>query len=57
MGEQTGGQTPKEKIDEFIHEHSISYNVSNEETNFKISDMIGNIKVIPTMFLYDTKGN
>ncbi|WP_044418267.1 TlpA family protein disulfide reductase [Halarcobacter anaerophilus] len=56
MGEQTGGQTPKEKIDEFIHEHSISYNVSNEETNFKISDMIGNIKVIPTMFLYDTKG-
>jgi len=56
MGDKTGKQSTKEQIDSFIDEYSITYNVSNDENNFKISDMIGDIKVIPTMFLFDTNG-
>lgn len=56
MGEKNAVQSPNEKIAEFIKEYNINYNVSNSEKNFKISEMMGNIQVIPTMFLFDTEG-
>ena len=56
MGEKDGTLSSNEKIQEFIQKYNINYNVSNNENNFKIADMMGGIKVIPTMYLFDTTG-
>jgi len=56
MGEKDGTLSSNEKIQEFIQKYNINYNVSNNENNFKIADMMGGVKVIPTMYLFDTTG-
>lgn len=56
MGEKNGKLTPKEKLDDFINEYKINYVVTNSEENFKIADILGGVQIIPTMYLFDTKG-
>ncbi|QKF82432.1 TlpA family protein disulfide reductase [Halarcobacter ebronensis] len=56
MGEENGTLSPQEKVNAFINDYMINYHVSNSKENFKISDIMGNVRVIPTMFLFDTTG-
>ncbi|WP_321311531.1 TlpA disulfide reductase family protein [Halarcobacter sp.] len=56
MGEKNGVLSEDKKIQDFIKEYNINYNVSNHNNNFKIADMMGKVEIIPTMFLFDTTG-
>ena len=42
-----------DEIIKFINEYSINYTVANSKQNFLLSDSLGGIKSIPTMFLID----
>jgi thiol-disulfide isomerase/thioredoxin len=42
-----------QEINEFINEYNINYAVVNGEQNFELSEALGEIKSIPTMFLID----
>ena len=46
-----------EEIIEFINEYKINYAVVNGKQNFQLSDSLGGIKSIPTMFLLDKESN
>ncbi len=56
LGGVNGLSTPKNILDEFIKTNNIQYPVINDESNVTFSKAVGTIRVIPTMFLYDTKG-
>jgi thiol-disulfide isomerase/thioredoxin len=56
MGERDRNMTSKEKMDSFMKEHKINYNITNTEENFKVPKVMGGISTIPTMFLFDQKG-
>ncbi|MGA1931144.1 TlpA family protein disulfide reductase [Arcobacter sp. YIC-464] len=45
-----------EEISKFAKEFNINYDVTNSTENFKLSDKIGPIKSIPTMFMLDKNG-
>lgn len=47
---------PNEQIQEFIKEYEINYTVTNSAQNFVLADLVGGVKSIPLMLLYDTKG-
>ncbi len=46
-----------EDIIEFINKYNINYAVVNGKQNFLLSDALGGIKSIPTMFLVDKESN
>jgi len=46
-----------EEIIEFINKYNINYTVINGKQNFLLSDSLGGIKSIPTMFLLDKESN
>ena len=49
-------KTNKEII-EFINKYQINYTVTNGKKNFLLSEALGEIKSIPTMFLVDKESN
>ena len=56
LGGVNGATTPKDILDEFIKTNNIKYPIINDKSNVAFSKAVGTIRVIPTMFLYDTKG-
>ena len=46
-----------EEIIEFMNKYNINYQVTNSADNFIISDALGGIKSIPTMFMIDKSSN
>lgn len=46
-----------EELNSFINYHDINYIVTNSRANFELSMMLGGIKSIPTMVMYDKNGN
>jgi len=51
------GDKPDNEIKSFIKYHGINYIVTNDKNNFKLSNMLGGVKNIPYMILYDKNGN
>ena len=56
LGGKDGQLTPKNELDAFIKEHKINYIVTNSEENYSVADLLGGVKTIPTMFLFDPSG-
>ena len=44
-------------LDSFIREFNINYAVSNNFDNTRLSQAVGGIRTLPTMIMYDRKGN
>jgi thiol-disulfide isomerase/thioredoxin len=45
------------EIERFITKHKLSFPVSNSKENFILSQALGGIRSLPTMVMYDKKGN
>jgi thiol-disulfide isomerase/thioredoxin len=43
-------------VKNFIKKHGINYIVTNSKENYKLSDKLGGIHSIPTMFIFNTNG-
>ena len=56
MGGKNGSLTPIEELNSFIKKYKINYIVTSSEENYKVADFLGGVKIIPTMYLFDTKG-
>ncbi len=56
LGEKDGKLTTPEKLNDFISEYKINYIVTNSEENYTAADLVGGVKVIPTMFLINPSG-
>jgi len=56
VGEKGAKLTDTDKINSFVEDYKINYLVTNVENNFKVSEAMGNITTIPTMFLFNTEG-
>ncbi|PLY06075.1 MAG: TlpA family protein disulfide reductase [Arcobacter sp.] len=56
MGGKDGNLTTKEKLNDFINEYKINYIVTNSEENFKVAEVMGGVKIIPTLFLINQTG-
>ncbi len=56
MGERGGKMTSSENMNAFIEEYKINYPITNTKENFLVSDAMGGIKTIPTMFMIDPTG-
>ncbi|TLP37631.1 TlpA family protein disulfide reductase [Arcobacter arenosus] len=56
LGEKSGQLTDKSVLADFANEYKINYIVTNSENNFKIADLMGGVRIIPTMYLFDPKG-
>lgn len=41
---------------EFANDNKINYIITNSQNNFKMADILGGVKTIPTMFLFDLEG-
>ena len=48
---------PVEEVKSFIKYHNINYTVSVSEENFKLASLIGGVKSIPLLIIYDKDGN
>ncbi|MDX1808343.1 MAG: TlpA disulfide reductase family protein [Sulfurospirillaceae bacterium] len=46
-----------DEIKNFINYHAINYTITNGEGNYELTDMVGGVKSIPFMIMYDKKGN
>lgn len=46
----------EEKVDAFIKQHNISYQLVTPHSSFELGKLVGGIRSIPQMFLYDSKG-
>ena len=46
-----------EEINDFINKYKINYQVTNSKENFALSEGLGGIKSIPTMYLIDKNSN
>lgn len=57
VGGKNGAMTPEDKIKAFAKEYKINYLITNVEENLKVADAMNGVSIIPTMFLFDTKGN
>lgn len=57
VGDRNGSMTPEDKIKAFAKEYKINYLITNVEENLKVADAMDGVSIIPTMFLFDTKGN
>ncbi len=44
------------ELKSFLDEYKINYIVTNSKQNYTLSEAIGGVKSIPTMFLYDKNG-
>ncbi|WP_419765093.1 MAG: TlpA family protein disulfide reductase [Arcobacter sp.] len=47
---------PNNQVKDFISEYNINYVVTNSRQNLTFSDIVGGVKAIPTMFLYNKEG-
>lgn len=56
VGEKDGNLPSNEKLNNFINEFKINYIVVNSEENFRLADLLGGVKIIPTMFMIDPSG-
>lgn len=56
VGDKQGVLSSSDNINSFIKENKINYIVTNTEQNFKLSNIVGKIKSIPTMFMFDKSG-
>jgi len=56
VGEKSGQLSEKTKLTDFVNEYKINYTVTNSENNLKIADLMGGVRIIPTMYLFDPKG-
>ncbi len=56
VGEKSGQITEKITLTNFANEYKINYIVTNSENNFKIADLMGGVRTIPTMYLFDQEG-
>ncbi len=48
---------PIEEVQSFIKYHNINYPVSVSSENFKLASLIGGVKSIPLLIMYDSEGN
>jgi thiol-disulfide isomerase/thioredoxin len=44
------------ELQDFIDQYNIDYLVTNSKENFKLADVMGGVKSIPTMFMYNKEG-
>ncbi len=56
LGKKDGTLLAQDKLNIFIEEYEVQYPVVNDENTFKIANLIGPVKSIPTMFLVDKTG-
>ena len=56
VGDRDGKMTPSEKMQAFVDEYKINYLITNVDANLKVVNAMGNISIIPTMFLFDKEG-
>ncbi len=56
MGQRGGKMSSSEKINSFINDYKITYPVTITKENFLVSKVMGDIKSIPTMFLFNKDG-
>lgn len=56
LGGKNGKLTPQEELNAFIKEYKINYIVTNSEENYKVADLLGGVRTIPTMFMFDSSG-
>ncbi len=56
LGQKDGNITPEEEMSKFINDYNIKYHVTNIQENFELSKAMGEIKIIPTMFLFNKEG-
>lgn len=56
LGGKDGNLTPQDELNAFIKEYKINYIVTNSEENYKVADLLGGVRTIPTMFLFDPSG-
>ena len=47
---------PNNQVKSFANSFNINYEVLNNSANFKLAEIMGGVRSIPTMFLYDSKG-
>jgi thiol-disulfide isomerase/thioredoxin len=45
-----------EKLNSFIKDYQIKYIVTNSKENYVLAKAMDRVKIIPTMFMFDTKG-
>ncbi len=45
------------QIENFIQNHKIVYPITNSKENFRLSDVLGGIRSLPTMVIYDKNGD
>ncbi len=48
---------PLEEVKNFIKYHNINYKIAVSEENFKLAALIGGVKSIPLLIIYDKDGN
>ncbi len=46
-----------DELKNFINYHAINYTVTNGDGNYKMADLVGGVKNIPYMIMYDKHGN
>lgn len=46
-----------DEIKNFINYNAINYPITNGDGNYKLTDMVGGVKSIPFMIMYDKSGN
>ena len=47
---------PNDQVKSFANSFNINYEVLNNSANFELAEIMGGVRSIPTMFLYDSKG-
>ena len=48
---------PVEEVKSFVKYHHINYPISVSSENFKLASLIGGVKSIPLLIMYDSEGN
>ncbi len=56
VGGQDGKLTAKNVLDDFIKEYKMNYIITNSEENYKLADLLGGVRTIPTMYMFDPQG-
>lgn len=46
----------KKELEDFIKEYKINYSITNTKENYKLAEGFGQIKAIPTMFIFNKSG-
>lgn len=56
VGNKSGKMSKEEELSSFLEKYKINYIVTNSEENYNLAQVMDNVSIIPTMFLFDLDG-